>query len=74
VIAFAANLAGTFVVSWLIASGAIVRTEDLRAMIEISGQIMHHNFAETILLAAPAGFLIASIAWILPNARGSEFW
>ena len=22
----------------------------------------------------PAGFLIASIAWILPNARGSEFW
>jgi formate/nitrite transporter FocA (FNT family) len=22
----------------------------------------------------PAGFLVASIAWILPNARGSEFW
>jgi formate/nitrite transporter FocA (FNT family) len=22
----------------------------------------------------PAGFLIASIAWILPNAKGSEFW
>jgi formate/nitrite transporter FocA (FNT family) len=22
----------------------------------------------------PAGFLIASIAWIIPNARGNEFW
>jgi formate/nitrite transporter FocA (FNT family) len=27
-----------------------------------------------MLMAMPAGFLVASIAWILPNARGSEFW
>jgi formate-nitrite transporter family protein len=29
---------------------------------------------QLLLLGIPAGFLIAALAWILPNAEGSKFW
>jgi formate/nitrite transporter FocA (FNT family) len=43
-------------------------------MVQVSKTLLEHGFVETLLLATPAGFLVASIAWIMPNARGSEFW
>jgi formate/nitrite transporter FocA (FNT family) len=45
----------------------------LAAAVAVSEGILTHGFGETLLIATPAGFLIASIAWILPNARGNEF-
>jgi formate/nitrite transporter FocA (FNT family) len=42
--------------------------------VEVSGPILQHDAWTTFLVGMPAGFLIASVAWILPNARGSEFW
>jgi formate-nitrite transporter family protein len=71
---FAANLAGTFFVAFLIARSVVVGPDQLAAAIEVSSSIMQHDWIATLLLATPAGFLIASIAWTLPNARGSEFW
>ncbi len=71
---FLANMAGTFVVAWLIADGIIVRPEQLAAAITVSTPLLEHSATTVLLLGMPAGFLIASIAWILPNARGSEFW
>lgn len=70
----AANMAGTFLVAVLVANQVIIGPEQLKAALEISRKILEHDFQTTLLLATPAGFLIASIAWILPNARGSEFW
>ncbi len=71
-IVLVANLAGTFIVAAAIAGGGIV-APDLRAEI---GQLAAHLLAEpplTVLLhGIPAGFLVASIAWLLPTARGSE--
>ena len=29
---------------------------------------------EAFVRGIPAGFILATIAWILPNARGQEFW
>ena len=70
----AANLVGTFFVAWLAARSIIVSPEQRAAMIEIAREILGHDAPATLCLGIPAGFLVASIAWILPNARGSEIF
>lgn len=67
-------MAGTLLVAALIAKQIIVGPEELDAALEVSKAVLKHGFLTTFLLATPAGFLIGSIAWILPNARGNEFW
>lgn len=74
VVVFAANMVGTLFVAFLVARCVIVGPELLTAVIEVSKPNMAHDWSTTLLMATPAGFLIASIAWTLPNARGSEFW
>lgn len=71
---FFANMAGTFAVAALMAGGIVIDSQQLVAAIEVARPLLAHDFATTLMLATPAGFLVASIAWILPNARGSEFW
>lgn len=71
---FLANMVGTMLVAFLISKHIIVSDNMFTAILDVSRSIVEHEFGETLLLAAPAGFLIAAIAWILPNARGSEFW
>lgn len=71
---FLANMAGTFVVAILMARQIIIGPEQLAAAVEVSQPLLKHGPVTTLLIAMPAGFLIGSIAWILPNARGSEFW
>ncbi len=70
----AANLAGSALVAGLIAGGFIVTPEHLKAVVEISREALAHSVPELIWLGIPAGFLVASIAWILPNAKGQEIW
>ena len=43
-------------------------------MIDISQTHLAHEPMAILARGIPAGFLVASIAWIVPNARGSEFW
>lgn len=71
---FVANMAGTFLVAALIAGQVIVSGEQYAGAIAVSAKIMEHTPGDVLLRGIPAGFLVASIAWILPNARGSEFW
>ena len=44
------------------------------AVLELSRTALAHDVPTLILLGIPAGFLVASIAWILPNAQGQEMW
>ena len=69
-----ANLAGTLLVAALMSGGIIISADQLAASVEISSKLLSHDALTTLWLGMPAGFLVASIAWILPNARGSEFW
>ena len=71
---FVANMAGTLFIAALIAWNVIVSGPQRDAAIAVSSAILAHGALQTMLLGMPAGFLVASIAWILPNARGSEFW
>ncbi|WP_249133914.1 formate/nitrite transporter family protein [Bradyrhizobium japonicum] len=73
-IVFAANLAGTFFVALLVAKQIIVGPEQLAAAVDVSGAILKKGPEATLLAAMPAGFLIASVAWILPSARESAIW
>lgn len=69
-----ANLAGTLLVASLIAGDVIVSPTHRDAAVALSRVLLTHGWSTTFCLAMPAGFLIAAIAWILPNARGSEVW
>jgi formate/nitrite transporter FocA (FNT family) len=68
-IVLGANLLGTAIAAFAIASGAL-GAEPLRtAAIEISTAITGLSAGRTFVNAIPAGFMIAVLAWSLPNAR-----
>jgi formate/nitrite transporter FocA (FNT family) len=73
-LAIVANLTGTLLVMALIANHYLIDPPQLDAAIAVARPLLDHDAMTTLLRGIPAGFLIASIAWILPNARGSEFW
>ena len=73
-VAFVANLIGTFIVAYAMAHTLIISEEQLSAALELSQAALAHEPLTVLARGIPAGFLVASIAWILPNARGGEFW
>jgi formate/nitrite transporter FocA (FNT family) len=44
------------------------------AMLEVSRTLLHKAPLDILLQGIPAGFLIASIAWIRAGVSGGEFW
>ncbi|RSU55038.1 formate/nitrite transporter family protein [Sphingobium yanoikuyae] len=70
----AANLAGVFLVSALMAGEVILSEAQRSFAVDILGKLEVQTAAKTLTLGIPAGFIMAAIAWILPNSRGSEFW
>jgi formate/nitrite transporter FocA (FNT family) len=68
-IVLGANLLGTLLASAAIAHGLLGTPELHAQMTEISAKIAELSPGATFLGAVPAGFLIAIVAWTLPNAR-----
>lgn len=68
-IVLAANLLGTLIASGAVASGLLGDPELHAAMSAISAKVLALSPAATFVNAIPAGFLIAILAWTLPNAR-----
>lgn len=73
-IVLAANLCGTAITAGLIAAGLLADPAMVEAILSVSMAITEKDPLETFVTAVPAGFLIAVIAWALPNARESAFW
>lgn len=72
-IVFAANMAGTFVAA-LFCSFTPVLTPELRhGMLEISGHLPELGWPAMFFRAMGAGFLIASMVWLIPSAEGAKF-
>ncbi|CAM3036315.1 Transporter (Formate/nitrite transporter family protein) [Sphingomonas antarctica] len=71
---FGANVAGTFAVALLIPHGEIVTPQMLAAMIEVARHGTEGSAREVFARGIPAGFVLATIAWLLPNARGQQLW
>lgn len=68
------NLVGVTLVSALMAGEIIITHEQRMVAIDVLGKLELQHWTRTLTLGIPAGFIMAAIAWVLPNARGSEFW
>ncbi|KQO06944.1 formate/nitrite transporter family protein [Sphingomonas sp. Leaf242] len=68
-----ANLIGTAITGGAIAAGVLGNSELRGAMIEVSMRITELSAWATFVNAIPAGFMIAILAWSLPNARQQAF-
>jgi formate/nitrite transporter FocA (FNT family) len=68
-----ANLIGTATGAAVIAFGGLGSAGAHDAMIAVSLPILDHSAFATLVNAVPAGFLIAILAWSLPNAREQSF-
>jgi len=44
------------------------------AMLQVSEALLQRTPLETLLQGVPAGFLVASIAWLRAGSSGGEFW
>jgi len=73
-IVFAANIVGTFVVALAMGHGAIFPIEQAEAFLAVSRHFMAKSASEMLLHGIPAGFLIAAMVWMIPSAKGAEFW
>jgi formate-nitrite transporter family protein len=73
-VALFANLAGTLFVAYAMVHVPLIGDDQFAAMIGIAQAQLAHDPLAVLVRAIPAGFLVASIAWIMPNARGGEFW
>jgi formate/nitrite transporter FocA (FNT family) len=71
---FAANMVGTFAVAALMPHINLVTPEQLDAMVKISLHLKELTPGDAFARGIPAGFILATIAWLLPNARGQEIW
>lgn len=72
-VVLAANLLGTAITGGAIAAGVLGSAELRDAMITISMGITELSPWATFVNAIPAGFMIAILAWSLPNAREQAF-
>lgn len=73
-IVLAANLVGTFVFTLVIAYSGGVSDEVLQAVRQIGAHMMHKSAAEMFFGAIVAGWLVASMVWVIPSAEGMSFW
>ena len=73
-VVFVGNVIGAAAVTALIAYGRTQSPEMLTAMLDISSKLLERSAGDTLLQAIPAGFLVASIAWIRSAADDSSFW
>ncbi|OAN56393.1 transporter (formate/nitrite transporter family protein) [Sphingobium sp. TCM1] len=69
-----ANLLGVVIVAALMANEVIITHDQRLIALDILEKLPRQEGLQTLTLGIPAGFLMAAIAWILPSAKGSEFW
>lgn len=69
-----ANLIGTALAAGMVAGGALGDVATREAMLAVSARVLELGGWATFINAIPAGFLIAVVAWILPNGRNQAFW
>ena len=73
-IVLAANLLGTLGAAAIIVFVHLVSPEIQRSMLEVSSSLLRETPLELLLYGVPAGFLMASIAWIRAGIEGEQFW
>ncbi len=70
----AANLAGALVFASFWSFSGVVEGETLEAMRAIGREMMANDWLAMFVKAIAAGFLMASLVWLLPSAQGGSVW
>ncbi len=73
-IVLAANLAGTLIVGAGIASGLVAAPRMQAEVLHLAQKLTAPDAITVFEKGIPAGFIIAALVWMLPNARGAEFF
>lgn len=71
---FLGNMIGAAAVAALVVFGHVQSGEMLTGMLDVSSHLLEKTAGETLLQAIPAGFLIASVAWIRTASDDNGFW
>jgi formate/nitrite transporter FocA (FNT family) len=74
VIVLFANLLGAFIAAVMNTKLHLVSSELLAAMLAVSGHLLHLAPLQVLAQAVPAGFIIASVAWIRAAVNNGDFW
>ncbi len=70
---FLANMIGTLTMAALAVFTSVFSPDILETMTNISHHAVERDAASIFVQAIPAGFLVASITWLLPNSQYSKF-
>ncbi|WP_298961764.1 formate/nitrite transporter family protein [uncultured Methylobacterium sp.] len=73
-IVFAGNLIGTCAAAAILTFCHLTSPELLASMLDVSRSLLHKAPLDILLQGIPAGFLIASVAWLRAASSGGEFW
>lgn len=73
-VVFSTNLVGTFIVALLLTKFSFASVEQLDAVIEVSAHAIHRDLWDVFIQGIPAGFLIATLVWMLPSSESNEFF
>lgn len=71
-IVLVANLLGTALAAVMMTYAHLSSAELLASMMEVSGALLRKDALELFLQAIPAGFLMASVAWLRAGSSGGE--
>lgn len=69
-IVFLSNLVGTTLAALFLSIPNAVNPTIHVALVQLANHVTHMTVLENIVRGVPAGILIASIVWMLPNSRG----
>ena len=64
-----ANVAGAAIATFVLLHGGMIDPAIAEGMVAVSAKLLTHAPLAMFLTAIPAGFLIAGLAWVLPNGR-----
>lgn len=68
------NILGAFIISFLIYYTPIFDDALKTVFLDISHHAVVKDYQDVFIQAIPAGFLIAALVWITPNAEQAQFW
>lgn len=68
------NFIGTFLTAFLVSTFNFFPQELFEVFIEISDHAIVKPFWDVFFQGIPAGFLIATLVWMLPSSENMQFW